>query len=38
MFAKKPPPVPDPSKCLLDIKLAGRTHSFFLDSEFADAL
>jgi hypothetical protein len=38
MFEKKSPPAPDPSKCLVDIKLAGRTHSFFMDSGFADAL
>lgn len=35
---KKQPQTPDPNKCLVDIKLAGQIHSFFIDSSFVKSL
>lgn len=35
---KKTPQTPDPNKCLVDIELAGRIHSFFMDSSFVKSL
>lgn len=37
-MVKKMPRVPNPTKCLVDIKLSGQIHSFYLDLSFVESL